>query len=74
VLRLYGREGCGLCEEMAGALTAAGIAFEEVDVDGDPRLVARFGRRVPVLADARGREICHARLDPAALRAHLELE
>ena len=74
MLRVYARAGCGLCEEMAAALTAAGVAFEEVDVDGDLGLTARYGRRVPVLVDAQGKEICHARLDAAALRAHLELE
>ena len=74
MLRLYGRTGCGLCDEMAEALRSRGLAFEEIDVDGDPRLAARYGRRVPVLADAAGEEICHARLDEPALRARLGLE
>jgi hypothetical protein len=54
---------------MAQALRALGVAFEEFDVDGDPALAARYGRRVPVLTDAAGAEICHTRLDEAALRA-----
>ncbi|MGH8688023.1 MAG: glutaredoxin family protein [Burkholderiales bacterium] len=74
MLRLYSRARCGLCDEMAEALRTRGVAFEEVDVDNDPRLVARYGRRVPVLADERGEEICHARLDEAALRSRLGLE
>jgi len=52
---------------MAQALRAAGVVFEEIDVDSDPALEARFGERVPVLTDARGNELCHYRLDPGAL-------
>jgi len=59
---------------MAGALRALGVEFAEFDVDADPALAARHGRRVPVLADAEGREICHARLDVQALQARLALE
>jgi Glutaredoxin-like domain (DUF836) len=59
---------------MALALGGLALEFEKVDVDSDPALAARYGARVPVLVDATGREICHARLDPAALRARLELE
>jgi glutaredoxin len=70
-LRLYGRGYCHLCEEMAGALRALGVAFEEFDVDADPALEARYGERVPVLTDAAGVEICHCRLDEAALRSRL---
>jgi thioredoxin reductase (NADPH) len=56
---------------MAGALRALGLAFEEIDVDADPALEERFGERVPVLTDAQDLEICHFRLDTAALRARL---
>ena len=52
---------------MAQALRAAGVGFEEIDVDADPELEARFGERVPVLTDAQGNELCHYRLDPAVL-------
>ncbi|HKX37257.1 MAG TPA: glutaredoxin family protein [Burkholderiales bacterium] len=65
--RLYGRRWCHLCEEMAQALRAAGIAFDEVDVDADPALEERFGELVPVLVDAHGNELCHYRLDPGVL-------
>jgi glutaredoxin len=67
VLRLYGRGYCHLCEEMARELRARGVAFEEIDVDADPALEERYGERVPVLTDAQGDELCHYRLDPAAL-------
>lgn len=56
---------------MAQALRALGVPFEEIDVDADASLEARYGDRVPVLTDARGAEICHARLDEPALRARL---
>jgi hypothetical protein len=56
---------------MARALRALGVAFEELDVDADPALQARFGDRVPVLTDAAGAEICYYRLDEPALRARL---
>ncbi len=70
-LTLYGRAYCHLCEEMALALRARGVAFDEVDVDSDPGLEARWGELVPVLAGVDGREICHYRLDPAALERAL---
>jgi glutaredoxin len=47
--KLYSREGCHLCEEMAAQLRGLGIAFDEVDVDSDPHLRLRYGRDVPVL-------------------------
>ncbi len=59
---------------MAAELLALGLGFTKIDVDADPALRARYGRRVPVLADAEDREICHARLDAPALRARLGLE
>ena len=67
-LKLYGRRHCHLCEEMAQALRSRGIAFDEIDVDGSPELKERYGRVVPVLAGADGRELCRTRLDEAALR------
>ena len=56
---------------MARALRALGVAFDEIDVDADPALEARYGDRVPVLTDAAGVEVCHFRLDEPALRARL---
>jgi glutaredoxin len=67
-LKLYGRRQCHLCEEMAQALHARGVAFEEVDVDSSPDLKERYGKFVPVLTDAAGRELCRVRLDEAALQ------
>jgi len=51
---------------MAAALAAAGIRFDEVNVDADPELRARYGMDVPVLfkEDA---EVCRHRLTAEAL-------
>jgi len=73
-LRLYGRSYCHLCEDMAQALRARGLDFEEIDVDSDPGLEARWGELVPVLATADGAEICHYHLDVAALDRALGLK
>ena len=67
-LKLYGRRHCHLCEEMAQALRERGVAFEEIDVDSAADLKERYGRVVPVLTDAAGRELARTRLDEAALR------
>jgi hypothetical protein len=56
---------------MAHALRALGVAFVEFDVDADETLEARYGELVPVLTDAAGAEICHYRLDEAALQARV---
>ena len=65
---MLGRSWCHLCEEMAAALRSQGVDFEEVDVDSDPELEARYGDNVPVLLDAGGQELCRHRLTPEAVR------
>jgi thioredoxin reductase (NADPH) len=76
-LSLLVRRYCHLCDEMAAALEAAlaarqavAVVVEEIDVDADPALEARFGWDVPVLL-AGEQVICRHRLDPAALAAWL---
>ena len=73
-LTLLTRAYCHLCDEMRLALAplafAAGAAIEEIDVDSDPVLEARWGEYVPVLL-AGERELCHYRLDRAALARYL---
>jgi len=56
---------------MAQGLRARGVAFDEIDVDSDQALEARWGLLVPVLTDAADREICHYHLDPEALERAL---
>ena len=57
---------------MARALRALGVEFDEIDIDADAALLARFDQLVPVLTDAGGREICHYHLDQVALRNALK--
>jgi glutaredoxin-like protein DUF836 len=73
-LTLVVRAYCHLCDEMREAVQPladnAGLALHEIDVDSDPALEARWGELVPVLL-AGGRELCHYRLDRAALSGYL---
>lgn len=46
---LLSRKGCHLCEEAERLLEALRVPFEWRSVDEDPRWVARYGFRVPVL-------------------------
>lgn len=73
-VRLYGREGCHLCEEaravVARVCADLGEEFEEVDVDTDPVLGGRFSDEVPVTF-VDGRQHDFWRVDEARLRAAL---
>jgi hypothetical protein len=57
-LILYQRDDCQLCD-LALALLAQVRApeFDSVFIDDDPKLETRYGERVPVLRDTRGREL-----------------
>lgn len=76
-LTLYGRTDCHLCEEMLAVVRAVGPEFgavlEEIDVDGDAALVARYGVDVPVLL-VNGRMAFAHRVTPGALRERLAQE
>jgi len=73
-LTLLVRGYCHLCDDMRAALApwaaAKGCAVDEIDVDADPVLEARWGSFVPVVL-AGERELCHYRFDQAALGAFL---
>ena len=51
---LYGRPGCHLCDEARAVLDElrARVPFtlEEVDIEGDAKLHARYLERIPVIA------------------------
>jgi glutaredoxin len=49
-LVLYGRDGCHLCDDARAALERVGYPFEEVDIEGDDALLARYLERIPVIA------------------------
>ena len=74
ILTVYSRNYCHLCEEMIEALRGLQGLFQfklaVVDVDADPELERRHGDKVPVLMHGE-RELCHFRLDPAAVTAYL---
>ncbi len=50
---LYTRPGCHLCEEAKREIRSAGATgaytLEEIDIDTDPALVARYGWEIPVV-------------------------
>ena len=76
-LTLYGRTDCHLCAEMRAVAERVMHEFratlEEIDVDGDPALVARYGDQVPVLC-VNGQKAFKYRVDASALRARLARE
>ena len=60
VVTLYSRPGCHLCEEALQVLDRVRarrpFEFEEVDIEADERLLARYLERIPVvLVDGRER-------------------
>ena len=73
-LTLINRIGCHLCDDMRDALAAFAteldFTWQELDVDADAELLARFNVDVPVLLLG-DREICHHFFDLAALREAL---
>jgi glutaredoxin len=73
-ITLYSRPGCHLCEEMRKTTEPIareyGAVFEEVDVDDDSAIAARFDLEVPVLC-VDGEKAFSIRVTPAALRNRL---
>jgi glutaredoxin-like protein DUF836 len=73
-VRLYEKDGCGLCAEAYRALTrvrmSVPLEIERVDIERDPDLFTRYAIRIPVLAVS-GHELDAAGLDEAALRRWL---
>ena len=70
-LVLYGRPGCHLCDEARAVLERIGHPFEEVDIEADDRLLARYLERIPVIA-LDGAELYDFFVDEAELRARLD--
>jgi len=73
-ITFYTRTGCHLCEEARVVIEQVcaelGEEYDEVDIDTDPELVARFTDEVPVTF-VDGRQHDFWRVDPARLRAAL---
>ena len=66
-LVLYGRPGCHLCDDARTVLERIGHPFEEVDVEADDELLARYLERIPVIA-LDGDELYDFFVDEADLR------
>jgi glutaredoxin len=71
---LYGAEGCHLCERARETVTALreelGFELEEVSIDGDPELEARFRELIPVV-EIDGEQAFVYFVPPDALRRRL---
>ena len=76
-LTLYGRTDCHLCHAMRAVVDTVvrdvPAEIEEVDIDTDAALAARYGDEVPVLL-VNGARAFAGRVDAAALRARLGRE
>ena len=73
---LYARPDCHLCDEARAqleGLRAEGLAFqlEEMNIDLDDRLLARYLERIPVVA-LDGQIVSELGLDSGELRARLD--
>ncbi len=72
---LYTRAGCCLCEEARATLerlrARRPFALEEVDIEADDTLHARYLERLPVIA-LDGEELFDYEVDERALEARLE--
>ncbi len=70
-LVLYGRPGCHLCDEARVVLERIGHPFEEVDIESDDELLARYLERIPVIA-LDGAELYDFFVNEVELRARLD--
>jgi glutaredoxin len=73
---LYARPDCHLCDEARAQLEllrAEGLGFqlEEVNIDSDDRLLARYLERIPVVV-LDGEIVSELGLDSGELRARLD--
>ena len=61
MLTLYGTTGCHLCDQAELLLQQAAksrpLHWQYVDIALDEALVEKYGIRIPVLVDAKGKEI-----------------
>ena len=73
-MTLYAREGCHLCDDARAALERVRAAhpfrLDEVDIEADDALHARYLERIPVVA-LDGEELFEYFVDEEALRRRL---
>jgi glutaredoxin len=70
-LVLYGRPGCHLCDDARAVLQRIGHPFDEVDIESDDELLARYLERIPVIA-LDGTELYDFFVDETDLRERLD--
>ena len=68
---VYGRPGCHLCDDALAVLERIGHPFEEVDIEADDELLARYLERIPVIA-LDGAELYDFFVNEVELRARLD--
>ena len=56
-LRLYGTQGCHLCDEARAMLEQTGAAYTYFDILDDDALFARYGMQIPVIMRTDGAEL-----------------
>lgn len=56
-IRLYGTQGCHLCDEARAMLEQTGVAYAYIDIIDDDGLFARLGMRIPVIMRIDGAEL-----------------
>jgi glutaredoxin len=76
VVTLYTRPGCHLCDEARDAIASRRgelpeFDLEEVNIERDPRLHARYVERIPVI-EVEGEVVCELHLDLPRLRSRLD--
>ena len=67
---LYHAEGCHLCERARRVLETSGVAFQEIDITGDPELEAGYREWLPVVEIDGERAFVYF-VDPDAFRRKL---
>ena len=71
---LYTKPGCSLCEEMKEAVSTAGCvelySLEEIDIETDADLFARYRYDIPVLS-INGVEVFRHRLRPDEFKTYV---
>ena len=70
-LVLYSRPGCHLCDDARAVLQSIGHPFDEVDIESDDELLARYLERIPVIA-LDGTELYDFFVDETDLRERLD--
>jgi hypothetical protein len=70
------RDGCGLCQETRPLVTneavRRGMGLQEVDVDSEPDLKARYGARVPMVLTSAGQVVAEGNFTKRELRRSLK--